>query len=78
MTTTLAASALAVMATHDAFARQADAAGTDPLKPQNSDAPAQVLTCDVVVADAMSPAIGKMMTSGIGPPCGAVGRSGPR
>ena len=47
--------------TNAAFAKLPEAAVEDLLKPENKDTLTQVLTCHVVAADAMSPAIGKMI-----------------
>lgn len=47
--------------TNDAFAKLPAGAVDDLLKPENKDMLAKVLTCHVVAADAMSPAIGKMI-----------------
>ncbi len=47
--------------TNAAFAKLPEAAVEDLLKPENKEALTKVLTCHVVAADAMSPAIGKMI-----------------
>lgn len=47
--------------TNDAFAKLPEAAVADLLKPENKEQLVKVLTCHVVAADAMSPAIGKMI-----------------
>lgn len=47
--------------TNEAFAKLPKAAVEDLLKPENKDKLTQILTCHVVAADAMSPAIGKMI-----------------
>lgn len=47
--------------TNAAFEKLPKAAVEDLLKPENKDKLTQVLTCHVVAADAMSPAIGKMI-----------------
>lgn len=47
--------------TDAAFAMLPEAAVADLMKPENKDQLAQVLTCHVVAADAMSPAIGQMI-----------------
>lgn len=47
--------------TNAAFAKLPAEAVADLLKPENKDMLAKVLTCHVVAADAMSPAIGKMI-----------------
>jgi uncharacterized surface protein with fasciclin (FAS1) repeats len=47
--------------TNAAFAKLPEAAVADLLKPENKDQLTKVLTCHVVAADAMSPAIGKMI-----------------
>ena len=47
--------------TNAAFDKLPKAAVEDLLKPENKDALVKVLTCHVVAADAMSPAIGKMI-----------------
>lgn len=47
--------------TNEAFAKLPKAAVDDLLKPENKAALTKVLTCHVVAADAMSPAIGKMI-----------------
>lgn len=47
--------------TNEAFAKLPKAAVEDLLKPENKAKLTQILTCHVVAADAMSPAIGKMI-----------------
>ena len=47
--------------TNAAFDKLPKAAVADLMKPENKDMLAKVLTCHVVAADAMSPAIGKMI-----------------
>ena len=47
--------------TNAAFAKLPASAVEDLLKPENKDKLTQILTCHVVAADAMSPAIGKMI-----------------
>ncbi|TBN43892.1 fasciclin domain-containing protein [Paracoccus subflavus] len=47
--------------TNAAFAKLPEAAVADLLKPENKEMLTKVLTCHVVAADAMSPAIGKMI-----------------
>ena len=47
--------------TNDAFEKLPAEAVADLLKPENKDQLTKVLTCHVVAADAMSPAIGKMI-----------------
>ena len=47
--------------TNAAFAKLPEAAVADLMKPENKESLAKVLTCHVVAADAMSPAIGKMI-----------------
>lgn len=47
--------------TNDAFAKLPAGAVDDLLKPENKETLVKVLTCHVVGADAMSPAIGKMI-----------------
>lgn len=47
--------------TNAAFAKLPQAAVADLMKPENKEALAKVLSCHVVAADAMSPAIGKMI-----------------
>ncbi len=47
--------------TDAAFAKLPEEAVADLMKPENKDKLAKILTCHVVAADAMSPAIGKMI-----------------
>lgn len=60
--------------TDAAFAKLPKAAVDDLMKPENKETLAKVLTCHVVAADAMSPAIGKMiMDDGGAHPVATVG-----